>query len=32
MAWYSGSHCDRCVTSKELCKDCKDNPEYAWVP
>jgi hypothetical protein len=29
MAW---NKCDRCVSSKDLCKQCKDNPEYAWVP
>lgn len=24
--------CDRCVTSRNRCKDCRDNPSYAYVP
>ena len=26
------SKCDRCVTDKNLCVDCSDNPIYANVP
>ena len=25
-------HCDRCVTSKDQCINCKDNPIYADYP
>ena len=26
------SLCDKCVTDKSLCDQCKDNPKYANVP
>lgn len=32
MKKYLENRCKKCVTDKELCERCKDNPKYADYP